>query len=913
MKGKSNHKLVQEKGVPGANAVKWYTLNAEECARRLEADPAKGLSADEAARRLERYGPNELAAGKKETIIKVFLRQYRALMQMVLVGAAVVSFFIHDYSTMGLLVFVTLFNAVLGMVQESKAQKSVEALKQMLKFEARVRRDGKVISVPAAQVVPGDIVIIREGDRIPADGRLLTAATLEVEESSLTGESVPVLKNTDPISSPDVALGDRINTVFMNTNATRGRAEMVVTGTAMATQVGHIADMLREAKEESSPLTRQIDQLTKVILIIAGATFASVLFLGLSRGESFDLLFQLGVALAVGAIPDALPAVVTAILSIGTVAMARKNAIIKRLPSVETLGSTSAICSDKTGTLTMNQMTVNTLILPGTRYNVTGHGYKIDGSIQRVGGEGNADLDPVLTPMILCSDASIQNDRCVGDPNEGALVVLAEKGGINTEDTRTRYPRMATLPFDSQYMLMATFHEVKDKDGRPVVRCYVKGAPDKIIDRSKYVRQWDGEVVSMDEKMSRQVIDVNDSLARQGLRELIVARRDLDPATFNPNANLLDQINDLTLLAMVGIADPPRTEAKEAIDECKKAGIRVRMITGDHAITAASVAQELGISGRTITGAEFEKMSDAEVSEHIDEIGVVARVAPQDKVRMVEALQAKGDIVAMTGDGVNDAPALKTANIGVAMGISGTDVSREAATMILADDNFKTIVNAVEEGRIIYDNLMKFIRLQMSNLVGFILGFLGAGIMAGVALFNPWQVIWVHFGDVAPIGAALGLDTPTAGLMQRKPRSAKQPIIDLRAGIQIALAGILMAAAALVIRQVAMHKYGSANVAQTMSLTVFAYAHVAAALNLRYPDKSVFRRETLSNCKLWFSFLWAIVGMILITESGLLKDIFKTTSLTLEQWALCLGVAVIVLIAAEIIKPLLRLIPRKYN
>ncbi len=898
---------------PAKDTAAWYTLSVDECTRRLEVDPATGLGTNESAQRLEKYGHNELAEAKKESAIKAFLRQYHSLMQIVLSAMTLVSIIIHDYSTAALLFLITLFNAVLGLMQESKAHKSVEALKQMLISEARVKRNGEVISIAAAQVVPGDIVLIREGDRIPADGRLISVATLEVEESSLTGESVPVLKNVDTIALPEVPLGDRTNMVFMNTNVTRGRAEMVVTETSMSTQVGHIAKMLRETKAMPTPLTKQINQLIRIILIIAAATFVGVLALGLARGNSFDSLFQLGVALAVGSIPDALPAVVTTVLSLGTVAMARKYAIIKRLSSVETLGSTSAICSDKTGTLTMNQMTVTTLVLPGASYHVTGHGYSTEGDIKRVAGEGVTDLDSVLLPMVLCSDASVQEGKCVGDPNEGALVVLAIKNGVDINETRNHYPRIATLPFDSEYMLMATFHEIADNEGQPVIRCYVKGAPDRLIDRSGYIRQWDGKVQPMDKDLRKRVLDVNDSLARQGLRELIVAQRDIDPKAFNPDANLLDLVKDLTLLAMVGMADPPRAEAKEAIAKCKDAGIRVRMITGDHALTASTVAQELGIEGRSVTGTEFEKMNDAEIATEIDNIGVVARVAPQDKVRIVKVLQAKGDIVAMTGDGVNDAPALKTANIGVAMGIAGTDVSKEAADMVLADDNFNTIVNAVEEGRIIYDNLMKFIRMQMSNLVGFILGFLVAGIIANVALFNPWQVIWVHFGSLAPIGAALGTDTATPGLMQRKPRPAKQSIIDLRSAIQISLAGLFMAAAALAIRQLAMSKYGSTVVAQTMTLTAFACALIAVALNLRYPDKSIFHRETLSNYKLWLSFLWAIVGMVLITELRILREVFNTSFLTLEQWALCLVAAAAVLLLGELIKPLLRLIPRKYE
>jgi Ca2+-transporting ATPase len=656
---------------------------------------------------------------------------------------------------------------------------------------------------------------------------------------------------------------------------------------------------------------KQLDQLIRIILIMAAFAFGSVLVLGLVEGEEFSALFTLGVALAVGAIPDALPAVVTSILSIGTVAMAKKNAIVKRLPSVETLGSTSAICSDKTGTLTMNQMTVRTLVLPGARFSVTGHGYDIDGKIQRIAGHGDVDLEPVLLPMVLCSDATVHDGKCVGDPNEGALVVLAAKQGIDAEATRSHFPRAATLPFDSQYMLMATFHEVDGEAGKKVIRCFVKGAPDRLLERSSRIRMWDGSTTALDDKLNGEVRDEVEKLAGGGLRELAVARRDLEPRAFDPQGNLLDMINDLTLMSMVGIQDPPRQEAKESIADCRTAGIHVRMITGDHAATAAAVAKELGIEGDVITGTEFEKMSDDEVAARIDDIGIVARVAPQDKVRMVKSLQAGGQIVAMTGDGVNDAPALKAADIGVAMGLSGTDVARESSDMVLADDNFSTIVNAVEEGRIVYDNMMKFIRMQMSNLVGFILGFLAAGIILSVTLFTPGQVIWIHFGALLFIGAALGFDTPTPGLMQREPRPADQPIIDLRTGIQIAFSGIMMATGALLVRQWVMHTNNDAAMAQTMAMTVFAISHIAIALNLRYPDVSIFRRETLSNIKLYLSFLWAIVGMILITEIPLLRDALKTTSLSLEQWGVCLASTLAILLVGEAVKPLLRLIPRK--
>lgn len=892
-----------------AKDEKWYALDPEECARRLEVDPASGLTAEEAEGRVRQYGPNELAEVRRERLAMAFLRQYRPLMQIVLLGAAAVSLVIGDFSTTALLVCVTVFNAVLGLVQERKAQRSVDSLQGMLSSEARVRRGGEVVSIPASRLVPGDIALVREGDRIPADGRLLTAATLEVEESTLTGESSPVLKTTAAITTPDVALGDRTNLLFMNTSATRGRAEMIVTATGMSTQVGGIADSLHGAVQDKTPLMAKLDQLMRVILIMAAVAFGGVLVAGLASGEDFSALFTLGVALAVGAIPDALPAVVTSILSIGTVAMAKRQAIIKHLPSVETLGSTSAICSDKTGTLTMNQMTVRQLIVSGARYTVTGHGYGTEGKISRAAGREDADLDSVLMPMVLCSDATVHDDRCVGDPNEGALVVLAAKHGIDAEDTRAHFPRVATLPFDSQYMVMATFHEMDDEDGKRVVRCFVKGGPDILIDRSSCFRNWDGREEALDEGLRRRALSEIDSLAGEGLRELMVARRDLDPDEFDPGGNLLELVKDLTILAVVGIQDPPRQEARQSIAECKEAGIRVRMITGDHAATAAAVAKELGIDGRVVTGPEFEKMTDAEVDAAMGEIGVVARVAPQDKVRMVKALQGRGDIVAMTGDGVNDAPALKTADIGVAMGVSGTDVARDAADMVLADDNFSTIVAAVKEGRVIFDNMMKFIRMQMSNLVGFILGFLGAGAIANVALFTPGQVIWVHFGALLFIGAALGFDTPTPGLMGKKPRPASQPILGLRPSLQVGFSGLLMAAAAVAARQWVMHTDNNAVMAQTMAMTVFAVAHIAVALNLRFPDTSVFRRETMSNPRLFLSFLWAIAGMVVITEIPLLREIFETTALRPSQWGVCLAMTAALLLLGELFKVVAGLVP----
>src|SRR3954454_3254783 len=618
-------------------------IEASEVAASLGVDPGNGLSADEVRSRLSSHGPNKLTGAKKESGLQAFLRQYRDFMQIILLGAAVVSLVVTgDVGTALVLFGLTLFNAVIGLRQEAKAEESVKALAQMMKTIARVRRDGQAIEVDAEQLVPGDVVLVEAGNRIPADGRVCVAATLEIEEAALTGESLPVGKSLAPVLGENDPLGDRTCMVYMNTAVTRGRGEFVVTATGMDTEIGHIADMLANTTTDKTPLQKQLDGLSKIIAVIAGIALIFVVLLGLLRGESFDTLFITGVALAVAAIPTGLPAVVTALLSMGTREIARRNAIVKRLPAVETLGSTSVICSDKTGTLTLNKMTARELVIPGTnRYTVSGEGYSTVGEISHVGGQAY-DLDPYLLPMVLCADAVLDGESLIGDPTEGALIVLGAKGGVYITETRAALPRVAEVPFDSDYKFMATFHEMTGDDGRPVVRCYVKGAPDVLIARATTFRHPDGSLIDITDDNRHLAIDANDQIANAGERVMVVAQRDLDPGVLTSGGDLIEQVQDLTLLAMVGIVDPPRPEAKVAIAECREAGIRVRMITGDHATTAGAIAKELGIPGRAITGAEFSAMSDEELTRQLDEIGVVARVAPEDKIRLVQSLQKSG-------------------------------------------------------------------------------------------------------------------------------------------------------------------------------------------------------------------------------------------------------------------------------
>ena len=882
------------------DATVWHGVTAEEACAQLGVDPARGLEAAEVERRREQVGPNKLAEAKREPGWQAFLRQYRDLMQLVLVGAAAVSMIaLQEFSTGLVIIGLTVLNAVLGLNQEGKAAESVAALQKMLVIRAHVRRDGQLGDVPAEELVPGDVVVFEAGDKVPADGRLLVAATLEIEESALTGESTPVLKAVEPVSGDAVPLGDRLDMAYMNSTVTRGRGEMVVTTTGMATEVGRISGMLSDVQQEKTPLTRQLDQLTVLLTIMAGAALALVVVLGLIHGDDFDELFVIGISLAVAAIPTGLPAVVTTVLSLGTQALAAKGAIVKRLRSVETLGSTSAICSDKTGTLTLNQMTARQLVVAGRRYSIEGEGYSTNGKILHVAGETDTSLEPFLLPMALANDSVVREGEIVGDPTEAALVVLAAKGGIDVDETRRLYPRVGEVPFDSEYKLMATFHQMED-EGRKVVRCFVKGAPDVLLARSSQIRDADGSTVPADTGRDR-VLAENDRLAGEGMRVLAVASRDIDPSEFDPSAVLLDEVENLTLLALVAIVDPPRKEAKDAIARCKEAGIRARMITGDHATTAAAIAAQLGIEGRALTGTEFAALSDAELDEQVDSIGVVARVAPEDKVRLVDVLKRKGNVVSMTGDGVNDAPALKRSDIGVAMGITGTEVTKEAADMILTDDNFTTIVAAVEGGRGIYDNLMKYVRVQLVMLGGFILTFVGAGIfdIADGAPLTPLQILWINFAVDVLLAIGLGFDAAVPGLMRRAPRDASAPIVDRALGVRLAIAGLVMAGLALAVVAWGEERYDLV-VATTMGLTTLSLMHIVAALEAREPTGTIFSRYTLANRRFVQLIGLALALTFLVTELQPLQRIFDTVSLTSSQWGICLLGPIVFLAVAEL-------------
>jgi P-type Ca2+ transporter type 2C len=890
-------------------APTWHMLAREDVAQELGVKPEQGLSSEEAASRLARYGPNRFSEAKTESRWHAFVRQYEDPMQIVLLVAGVISIYPVKQTGTGIVILLlTLFNAALGLHQEGKAAAAVAALAKMMIVKARVRRDGALTQLPAEELVPGDVVAIEAGDVVPADGRVLAAATLEVAEAALTGESLPVGKGVEPVEAADAPLGDRTDMVFMNTNVTRGTGEFIVTSTAMETEVGHISGMLQAQDTSKSPLTVQLEKLTKQLVTIAALALVVSIVLNMARGQSFKEVFTVAVAFAIAAIPTGLPAVVTTILSRGTRLLAEANAIIKRLRSTETLGATSAICSDKTGTLTLNQMTSVELTIPGRRYEVSGTGYSTEGHIKHVGGEPEIALEPFMLPLALACDAVLTSTgEMIGDPTEGALVVLAEKGGVALDATRERYPRVAELPFDTAYKLMATFHRMTDDAGREVVRCFVKGAPDQLLARASSHLDPTLAAAAVDEDFKARYLAENERLATKGLRVMATARKDFDIAGFDPDGDLLELMEGLTLLALVGIVDPPRPAAKAAIATAHAAGIQVRMITGDHAITAAAIAQELGIRGRAITGAQFAELDDDRAVTEIDEIGVIARVTPEQKVRLVDILKRKGHVVGMTGDGVNDAPALKQSDIGIAMGITGTEVSKEAAAMILTDDNFATIVKAVELGRGLYDNLVKYIRFQMGVLSGLILTFLGASILnivSGIP-FLPLQTLWVNFTTQVFQSVGLGYGAPSEGLMDRTPRKPKQPLLTRADTKWFVLAGLVMAIGTLAVAAGAEHNHGE-QLARTMALTTFAITNLVFSFTTRDDRRSVFSLDTFGDRMFVIASLASALSIVLATSFGFLQRILDTVELTGNQWLICIGAALPIVAASEIRKFVLR-------
>ncbi|WP_427167804.1 cation-translocating P-type ATPase [Streptomyces sp. C1-1] len=871
----------------------WYGRSAEAVAVALGVDPAVGLTSAQAAERLTRDGPNALPEEQPPPLWRRVLEQYRSYMQMILVAAAIVSLLIQEWATAVLLLVLTVLNAVIGMRQEGKAASAMNALKSMMQATARVRRDGTETEIPAEQVVAGDVVLITAGDDVPADGRLVAASALQIDESALTGESTPAAKDTEVLRGEGLSPGDRTNTAFMNTPVTHGSGTMIVTATGSGTELGKISGMLSATPREESPLTRELDRLTLWIAGAAGLTMIVMFALGRSRGEAWDTLFVSAVSLAIAAVPEALPTVTQTILSLGGLDLAHRHAIVKDLPSVETLGFTSAINSDKTGTLTLNQMTAVEVVDAFDRYTVSGTGYGLEGRVHHAAGR-SPDIEDAILPYLIASDAKLVNGQVVGDPTEGALLVLGHKAGLDVEATRERFPRLATLPFDPSYKLMATFNTATDSRGRPVVRCFVKGAAPAVMGRASTALS-DGVPIPWDADLGKRAHAQMERMERAGRRVMAAAVRDLDPADFSAD-DLLAHVKDLQVASLVGMEDPPREESKQAVAGAQAANIRVRMVTGDDVITGAAIAEQVGIEGEAILGSDFAALSEAERLERIDGIGVIGRVAPEHKVLLADTLKKKGDVVAMTGDGVNDAPAIKAADIGIAMG-SGTEVAKNAGRLILSDDNFATIVFAVEQGRKIYDNLTKYIRFVLVLLVVFVLTFLGATLfdIAGGEPFTPPQVLWIHFFVNAAFGFALGFDRVSPGLMERRPRPRGEPVMTNRLMVTVGLAGLAITIGLLLMIKLGETRFDSAAVGNSIAFTSFAFCLIVAALECRSETETVLTTSTFDSRQMNRAVFGEFVLAVLATQTDVFNRLLGTTPLTVGQfgWALLPALALL--------------------
>ncbi|TAN70311.1 MAG: calcium-translocating P-type ATPase, PMCA-type [Methylobacter sp.] len=862
----------------------WHTLSVEEALSAQASDLATGLSQTEATSRLNCYGPNRLAEKPPRSAWHLLLSQFKSLLILVLMIAAILAATIGDLIDGAVILVVVSINALLGFYQEFQAEKSLAALKNMLALQAEVRRDSRTIELPADRLVPGDIVILEPGDKIPADGRIISCHTLEVDESALTGESVPVAKQHQAFELATLPLAERSNMLYMNNAVTRGRAKMLVTATGMNTEIGKLAGLLAEATDRDTPLQIQLDSLGKRLALIAVAIIGLLFMTALWRGEPLIQTAFTAIALAVAAIPEGLPAVVTVTLALGMHRMARHRAIVKRLAAVETLGCTTVICTDKTGTLTVNQMTARSVFYKGQSYKVSGEGYELDGKISPTSDDD--DLADLLLPLALCNNSHLQGRQVVGDPMEGALLVLAAKGGIDKKQAVSQLPRIAEIPFDAEHKFMATFHQQGDQ-----VKVFIKGAPEVLLKLCD----------SLVDSNGNSLLAQNQSMAETGLRVLGVAVRTLPANDFRVDDDLFQYIRELSFVALVGLMDPPRAEAREAIKLCQQAGIAVKMITGDQKVTAFAIAQELGLSGEVIDGEELSGLDDEALAARINAITVFARTAPEQKVRIIKALKADGHIVAMTGDGVNDAPALKSADIGIAMGVTGTDVAREAAAMVLIDDNFATIVKAVKEGRGIYDNMVKFVRFQLSTNIGAILTVAGAPLLGLPTPFTAVQLLWINIIMDGPPAMSLGVDPVRTGSMDEAPRNPDARILSLQRFGNLFSYGLIMAVGTLGVLYYALQS-GESRHAETLAFTTFVLFQVFNVFNARSEKGTTFNRHFYANRLLWLAIFGVILLQILVIHWPPAQLVFHTTALTQPDWLLAVGVAVSVLVVEELRK-----------
>ncbi|MGG2993398.1 calcium-translocating P-type ATPase, SERCA-type [Paenibacillus macerans] len=891
----------------------WHQWSAEALLERFGVTRDQGLSDEEARRRREESGWNELEEGKRISPILLFLNQFKDFMMLVLMGATLISGFLGEYLDAVTIIAIIILNGVLGFIQEFRAERSLRALKQLSAPHANVLREGTVKHVPARELVPGDIVVLESGDRIPADIRWLSTNSLDVEESALTGESHPVGKHAGVLSESEVPLGDQKNIGFMGTMITRGTGRGIVIRTGMGTEMGKIADLIQNTEVQETPLQRRLEQLGKILIYMALGLTVLVVLVGILQGQPASGMFFAGVSLAVAAIPEGLPAIVTIALALGVQRMIKRKAIVRKLPSVETLGCASVICSDKTGTLTQNKMTVTRLWLEGRSLEVTGEGYEPVGNILEGGSPVDLRQDQSLRRLLqisaLCSNAVIYEEdpeqrgrrktkdeaaagpvwKLKGDPTEGALVTLASKMGLSPASLSGMYVREREFPFDSKRKRMSVI--VSHQGGKMAL---VKGAPDMLLERCSYIL-WEGKVVPFTGTFRQKVQAANEKMARGALRVLGMAYRELRPHEGADDEDGAE--SQLIFVGLTGMIDPPRREARDAINVCRKAGIKTVMITGDHGLTAEAIASELGIlprGGSAMSGQQLEGLSDEELDRQVENIYVYSRVSPEHKLRIVKALQRRGHVVAMTGDGVNDAPAIKAADIGIAMGMTGTDVSKEASSLILSDDNFTSIVAAIEEGRNIYENIRKFIRYLLASNVGEILTMFFA-MLAGLPLpLLPIQILWVNLVTDGLPAMALGVDQPEKDLMEHKPRGANENIFARRLGWKIISRGVLIGVCTLgafwLTLQYAPDDPGQLAKAQSVAFATLVMAQLIHVFDCR-SSRSIFHRNILQNKLLVLAVLSSIILMLGVMYIEPLQPIFKTVPLGTREWAITLVAA----------------------
>ena len=902
---------VDEPAPPAADREAWHTLTVAEVAARLRTDAGRGLAAAEAARRLRQYGPNALAETPGRSPLAIFAAQFRSLIVLLLVAATAVAFAMGETTEAVAILVVILLNAVIGFLTEWRAEQALTALQKQAVAVAQVIRGGEEREVPAAELVPGDVVVIAAGARVPADGRVAEAARLLVEEAALTGESLAVAKDTDPVADPVAPLGDRADMAFMGTTITDGRGRLIVTATGARTEMGKIGALIDEAGTRETPLERKLAQLGQALVGVVLALCAVIVVAGFLRGHAFLLMLEVGISLAIAAVPEGLPAVATMTLAMGMQRMARMRALVRRLPAVETLGSTTVICTDKTGTLTRNEMTVRAFVLEGERLEVTGTGYTTEGEFHRDGRPVDAKADGRLTLALrigaLCNDASIElrdgQNAVLGDPTEGALIVAAAKAGLDRPALDRDYPRVGEVPFDSESKRMITVH--RTPEGRTVA--YLKGGVAAVLDACRARLAPEGTRPLGDEDR-RRVVATNEELAAGALRVLALACRDLPDGYVEE-----DLARDYDLVGLVGMIDPLREEAKEAIATCRGAGIRVSMITGDQPATAAEIARQLGLDRdargnplKTVHARELEGLDEEGWAARRRRVRRLRRVSPEHKLRIVEGLRRRGHVVAMTGDGVNDAPALKAADIGIAMGIKGTEVAKETADMILTDDNFATIVGAVEQGRIIYANILKFVHYLFScNLAEIVVVF--ASIMLGWPMpLGALQILWLNLiTDVFP-AMALALEPSAPDMMKRPPRDPSEKLLNPEFVGLIAWQGLLLAAATLVAFRVGLDRHGSGGAgllrAETMAFMTLALAQVAHAFNARSQRRTAFTSRLFTNGWLWAAVLACVLLQAAAVSVPLLQRVLRTLPPSPSDWAVIVACSLAPVAVVEIVK-----------